>query len=60
MDRTNFAIKPGKIYTRKQALTLFLAFRKVLDILIANVIESGRPTFTSEELLDLLSTHAKR
>lgn len=60
MTKSVLQIKPGKTYTRKQTLTLFLAFRKVLDIILANVIESGRSEFTSEEILDLLHNHRTR
>lgn len=53
-------IKPGKIYSRKETLKLFLALRHFLDIILANVIESGRSEFTSEEILDLLHRHQTR
>ena len=53
-------VEPGKVYTREETLKLFLAFRHFLDIILANVIESGRSEFTSEEILDLLHRHPIR
>lgn len=60
MRKRKIEIKPGKTYTREEAIKLFLAFRHFLDIILANVIESGRSEFTSEEILDLLHRHPIR
>ena len=57
MQASPLNLKPGKQYSREKTLHSLLAMRQHLDIILANVIESGRDEFTSEEILDLL--HSK-